>query len=450
MTRVPSSKAPQPQPQLEPVSQAQPPPFAEDPTVLDDDFSASPKADTATLLKLAKRRLLGNYRPADVVFVKGEGSVLTDTEGKTYLDFAAGVAVTALGHNHPKLVKRIANQAARVMHVSNYFYNEENVLLADELCSKMGFDRAFFCNSGGEANEAMFKLARRHFYANGKPEKYRFIAFDNSFHGRTMATVSLTGTPSYKEGFGPKLEGISHVPYGDLEAVRAAMGPDVAGIFVEPVQGEGGVLPAPAGFLAGLRSLADEHGALLLIDEIQTGMGRTGRLLGSDHEGVKADAITLAKGLAGGFPIGVMLVREQLAGALPPGTHGSTFGGNALACAAARTVLAALHDDHLIEGAEAKGRLLGELLAGIASRNPDLCEGERGQGLLRGLILKNGIDGRLALGHARERGLLLTIAGGRVLRFTPPLIVSTDEIKEAARRVEDALKSLRVELASTP
>lgn len=404
--------------------------------------------DTDEMIAIGKKHLLGNYRPASVVFVRGEGCVLIDSKGGRYLDFAAGVAVNALGHAHPKLVRAITDQAARLLHVSNYFYNQENVLLAKELCDQMGFDRAFFCNSGGEANEAMLKLARRHFYAKGETEKYRFIAFDNSFHGRTLATVNLTGNPAYKEGFGPQLEGITHVPYGDLAAVRGVMGPDVCGIFVEPVQGEGGVLPAPPGFLAGLRTLADEHGALLLVDEIQTGMGRTGKLLGSDHEACRPDAITLAKGLAGGVPIGAMLVREAIAGALPPGTHGSTFGGNPLACAAARTVLAALHDDGLIDGAAKKGAYLGKLLADLSKKHPDMLEGERGQGLLRGVLLKPGIDARGALGRARERGVLLTLAGGRVLRFTPPLIVSEAEIEEAVRRVDEALASLRLDAIS--
>ena len=404
--------------------------------------------DSAELVEIGKRRLLGNYRPAPVVFVRGEGCMLEDKNGTRYLDCAAGVAVDALGHAHPRIVRRIADQAAKVMHVSNYFYNEENILLADELCEKTGFDRAFFCNSGAEANEALFKLARRHFYAKGEPQRFRFIAFHQSFHGRTLATVSLTGNPSYHEGFGPKLEGITHVAYGDLEAVRKEMGPDVAGIFVETVQGEGGVLPAPAGFLSGLRQLCDEHGALLLIDEVQTGVGRTGKFLGSDHEGVKADAISLAKGLGGGFPIGAALVREHLANSLPPGTHGSTFGGNPLASAVAREVLHTLDDERLIEGAEKKGALLGTLLDKLAAQHPDLVEGARGVGLLRGLILKKGVDAREALGRARDRGLLLTIAGGQVLRFTPPLVISEREIEEAVRRLDETLKSLRIDLLS--
>jgi acetylornithine/N-succinyldiaminopimelate aminotransferase len=406
------------------------------------DAPASSDDSTAALVALAQKRLLGNYRPAPVVFVEGKGSRLIDKDGNSYLDFTAGVAVTALGHAHPRLVRTIADQAARVMHVSNYFYNEENILLADEVCTLAGYDRAFFCNSGTEANEAMFKLGRRYFWAQGKKDKYRFIAFESSFHGRTLAAVTLTGQKSYSEGFGPRIEGITHVPYGDLAAVKAVMADDVAGIFVEPVQGEGGVLPAPPGFLTGLRKLCDEHGALLLLDEVQTGVGRTGAFLGSQHEGVQGDAATLAKGLGGGFPIGALLVKEKLAGALPPGTHGATFGGNPLACAAARAVLAALRDEDLIEGAKRKGALLSEFLTALAKKYDTICDGERGQGLLRGILLKKHVDARAALKVVRDHGVLLTIAGGQVLRFTPPLNVTEDEIEEAALKVGEALKKI--------
>ncbi len=400
------------------------------------------------LVKLGQEHLLGNYRQAPVVFVRGQGSRLFDKEGNEYLDCAAGVAVCALGHAHPTLVRTIAEQAAKLMHVSNYFYNEENVLLARELCERTGFERAFFCNSGAEANEAMLKLARRHFSAAGKPDKYRFVAFDNAFHGRTLATVNVGGTPSYKEGFGPKLEGVTHVPYGDLDAVRRVMGPDVCGVVVETVQGEGGVTPAPAGFLEGLRALCDEHEALLLLDEVQTGIGRTGRFLGSEHTGVRADAISLAKGLGGGFPIGAMLVSARLAGALPSGTHGSTFGGNALASAAARAVLATLDAENVVAEVARKGALLSAKLVELAKRHPDLCELERGQGLLRALVLKQGVDARDVLARARERGLLLTIAGGRGLRFTPPLIITDDEIVLAAERLDETLRSVRLDLVA--
>ena len=397
---------------------------------------------TEELVAIAGRRMLGNYRPAPVFFVEGKGSRLVDKEGKSYLDFAAGVAVSALGHAHPRLVAAITEQASKVMHVSNYFYNEPNVLLADELCSRTGYDRAFFCNSGAEANEAVFKLARRHFSSIGRPDKMRFIAFDHSFHGRTLATVTLTGQKSYSDGFGPKLEGIIHVPYGDAEAVRRVMGDDVCGIFVEPVQGEGGVLPAPPGYLRELRAICDEFGSLLLLDEVQTGMGRTGALLASEHDAVMGDAVALAKGLGGGFPIGAMLLTEKLAAALPPGTHGSTFGGNPLASAAALAVLETFDAENLVVEAKRKGALLGRFLEQIAAKYPELCEGERGLGLMRGLVLKQGVDARVALLRARERGVLLTIAGGQVLRFTPPLVVTDDEIEEAARRVSDALGSL--------
>ncbi len=391
------------------------------------------------LEKLGETRLVGNYRQAPFVLERGRASEVWDTEGRRYLDFCAGVAVCSLGHAHPRLVTAIANQAARLMHVSNYFFNAENIRLADELCRRSGMDRAFFCNSGAEANEAMMKLARRWFYTKNQPERYRIIAFDNAFHGRTMGAVALTGTPKYREGFGPPLEGVTHVPYGDIDAVRAAMGPDVAAIFVEPVQGEGGVIPAPPNFLPSLRALCDEHGALLCLDEVQTGMGRTGKFLGSEHDGVKGDLIALAKGLGGGFPIGALLVREELQGALSPGTHGSTFGGNALASVAARTVLAVLDEEKLIDGAASKGQRLADGLSAIAAKYPTVCAGQRGRGLLQGLRLTPGVDGRTVLAKVRARGLLLTVAGTNTLRFTPPLVVQDHEIDEALAMTDAAI-----------
>jgi acetylornithine/N-succinyldiaminopimelate aminotransferase len=391
------------------------------------------------LEKLGETRLVGNYRQAPFVLERGRGSEVWDTEGRRYLDFCAGVAVCSLGHAHPRLVAAIANQAARLMHVSNYFYNAENVRLADELCRRSGMDRAFFCNSGAEANEAMMKLARRWFFMKNQPERYRIIAFDNAFHGRTMGAVALTGTPKYREGFGPPLEGVTHVPYGDIDAVRATMGPDVAAIFVEPVQGEGGVIPAPPGFMQALRALCDEHGALLCLDEVQTGIGRTGTFLGAEHDGVKGDLVALAKGLGGGFPVGALLVREELQGALSPGSHGSTFGGNALASVAARTVLQVLDEEKLIQGAASKGQRLADGLSAIAAKYPSVCAGQRGRGLLQGLSLAPGMDGRPVLAKVRAQGLLLTIAGGNTLRFTPPLIVQDHEIDEALAKVEAAI-----------
>jgi len=391
------------------------------------------------LEKLGNTRLVGNYRQAPFVLERGRGCEVWDTEGRRYLDFCAGVAVCSLGHAHPRLVTAIANQAARLMHVSNYFFNAENIRLADELCQRSGMDRAFFCNSGTEANEAMLKLARRWFFMKNQPQRYRIIAFHNSFHGRTMGAIALTGTPKYREGFGPPLEGVTHVPYGDIDAVGAAMGPDVAAVFVEPVQGEGGVIAPPPNFLRALRALCDQHGALLCLDEVQTGIGRTGKFLACEHEGVKGDLIALAKGLGGGFPIGALLVREELQSALSPGTHGSTFGGNALASVAARTVLAVIDEERLIDGAVSKGKRLADGLSAITAKYPAVCVGQRGRGLLQGLCLAPGIDARTALGKVRARGLLLTIAGGSTLRFTPPLVVTEHEIDEALETTDVAM-----------
>ncbi len=397
---------------------------------------------TAELLALGQKRLLGNYRQAPFVLERGAGCHVFDTDGRKYLDLCAGVAVDALGHAHPKLAAAIAEQAGRVMHVSNYFYNVENIRLADELCQKLGFDRAFFCNSGAEANEAMLKLARRHFWVAGQKDRYRIIAFHNAFHGRTLGAIALTGTPKYKEGFGPPLEGVTHVAYGDAAAVRAAMGPDVAAILVEPVQGEGGVFVPPKGFLTELRSIADEHGALLLIDEVQTGIGRTGRWLGSDHEGVKGDAIALAKGLGGGFPIGALLLRERLNAALTPGTHGATFGGNPLASRAARTVLAVLDEDRLVEGAAKKGEHLARGLATLVAKHPKKLRGHRGLGLLQAAILAPGLDGRTTLAKLRDHGVLLTVAGADGLRFSPPLVVTEAELDDGLARVDAAFAEI--------
>ncbi|MCC6647121.1 MAG: aspartate aminotransferase family protein [Polyangiaceae bacterium] len=394
---------------------------------------------TQELLAIAGRHLYPNYRQPPVVLARGRGLEVWDTEGRRYLDFAAGVAVCAVGHAHPAYVAAVSEQVARLGHVSNYFYNEPNLRLAGELCRRTGMDRALFCNSGAEANEALLKLARRHFFATGQPDRVRFVAFDGSFHGRTMGALALTGQAKYQAGFGPGVGGVTHVAYGDLGAVRAAMGTDVAAILVEPVLGEGGVVPAPPGFLAGLRALADEHGALLLADEIQTGVGRTGRFLGHEHDGVQVDALSLAKGLGGGFPVGAMLCREALAGALPPGTHGSTYGGNALASAAALAVLSILDAEGLLANAEAQGEALSRGLAALAAKLPERVELERGRGLLRALVLRGTPDLRGISGRLRERGLLVTVAGDRALRFTPPLVVSGAQVEEALSVVEAVL-----------
>jgi acetylornithine/N-succinyldiaminopimelate aminotransferase len=390
------------------------------------------------LLSLAQKRLYPNYKPAPMILARGKGSELFDVDGKRWLDMAAGVAVCSVGHAHPKMVKALSKQVGLLMHTSNYFYNEENVRLADALCERSAMGRAFFCNSGAEANEAAFKLTRRHFYAKGDKTRTKFIAFDNAFHGRTMGAVSLTGTPKYREGFGG-VEGVVHVAYGDLDAVKKHLDATVAGIIVEPVQGEGGVLPAPAGFLEALRELTTANGSLLLLDEVQTGFARTGAWFAHQHVKIKPDLMSLAKGLGGGAVIGALMTTEELAGALPPGTHGSTFGGNPFASRAARTVIEIIEEEGLVAGAKAKGDKLSAALSQVAKDLPNVCEGERGAGLLRGLVLKPGMLARDVLPKIADAGLLLTAAGERVLRFTPPLVITEAEITEGVDIVRGVL-----------
>lgn len=397
-------------------------------------------ASQEALVELGKQYLYPNYRQPPLVLARGQGSLLWDVAGKRYLDFFAGIAVSVLGHGHPALTRALAEQAARLVHVSNYFYNEPNVRLAERLCRATGMDRAFFCNSGTEAIEACLKLARRHFWAAGQPERLRVVAFDNSFHGRTLGALAATGQSKYKEGFG-QLPHTTHVPYGDTAAVRAAMASDVAAILVEPVQGEGGVLPAPAGFLRDLRRLADEHGSLLIVDEIQTGVGRTGAFLAIEHEGVRADVVALAKGLGAGVPIGAMLCRESLSQALPPGSHGSTFGGNALASTAALCVLETLESERLLEAAARKGDRLATGLRRVADRHSKLVSSVRGRGLLQAIVLADSVDARALLGALQKDGLLVTIAGGQALRFSPPLVVTDAEIDEGVEILERGLKT---------
>jgi len=401
------------------------------------------------LLEIGRRHLYGNYKPSPFVVARGRGCELFDADGKRCLDLAAGVAVSCVGHAHPVLTAAIAEQAGKVIHASNYYWNESNIRLAAELCRRTGFDRAFFCNSGAEANEALLKLARHHFWGRGDKTRQRIVAFQNAFHGRTMGALSMTGTPKYREGFG-EMGPVTHVPYGDLDAVKKAMGPDVAAVIVEPVQGEGGVFVAPSGFIAGIRKTCDEHGALLFVDEVQTGVGRLGRFLGHDGCGARADAIALAKGLAGGVPIGAMLTTEALAGALPPGTHGSTFGGNPLACAASLAVLKILDDEKLVAGAREKGEALHAMLERVVAELPTVCESARGDGLLRGLVLAPGHVARDILPTILDRGVMLTAAGERVLRFSPPLVVTIAELEEGVAVVRKVLAEIASRAASSP
>lgn len=399
------------------------------------------EASEAELVETAERFLYPNYRQPPLVLERGRGCEVWDRSGKRYLDLAAGIAVTSIGHAHPALVRAIAEQAGRLIHVSNYFYNAENVKLAARLTRATHMDRVFFCNSGTEALEACLKLARRHYFAKGETERFRVVAFEGSFHGRTLGALAATGQKAYREGFGP-LGGVTHVPYGDIEAVRNAVGADVAAILVEPVQGEGGVVPAPVGFLKALRAIVDESGAVLVADEVQTGIGRTGKFLAFEHAGIEPDVVALAKGLGGGVPIGAMLCKKHLAEALPPGSHGSTFGGNALASAAALAVLDTLDAEGLVQGAAEKGLHLTRLLESLAARHERHVEGARGLGLLQALVLRESVDARIVVTNLRDAGLLVTVAGGRALRISPALTVAVPELDEGAAIIDRVLGAL--------
>jgi acetylornithine/N-succinyldiaminopimelate aminotransferase len=397
----------------------------------------------AQLLAKAERYLYPNYRPGPFVLERGQGCELWDADGKRYLDLCAGVAVCSVGHAHPHYVRAIAEQVATLGHVSNWFYNARGIEAAEKLATLSGFDRVFFCNSGCEANEALLKLTRHHFFGKEQPHRVRIIAFDNAFHGRTLGALSMTGTPKYREGFG-ELGSVTHVPYGDLAAVRAALGPDVAGIIVEPVQGEGGVEPAPPGFLSGLREICDESGALLLLDEVQTGVGRMGSWFGYQKAGVRPDAVAVAKGLGGGFPVGALLTREAFAGALPAGSHGSTFGGNPLGAAAILSVIAIIEEEDLIAGARSKGALLSAGLADIVRDFPRICERTRGEGLLQGLVLRPGFTARDLVTRACDMGYLIIGAGDHVLRFAPPLVITEAQIAEGIAATRRLIETLAV------
>lgn len=383
------------------------------------------------LVEMALRVQLGNYRPSPIVLTKGRGCRVEDADGRSYLDLSGGIAVLSVGHCHPKLADAIAAQAHRLMHVSNLFYNDRAIELADALAARTPFERFFFCNSGTEANEAMIKLARRYHHERGDTDRVELVATTNSFHGRTLGALSLTGQAKYHQGMEPLLGGVKHVPYDDLDALASVVGPRTAGVMLEPIQAEGGIVVPSEGYLKAVRALCDERGALLLFDEVQTGFGRTGRFLGAEHDGVVPDACALAKGIAGGFPLGALAVTERVAGGLPPGSHASTFGGNPLACAAALAVLRIFDDEGLVDHAARAGAHLGDALSALCADPAVPAAAEaRGRGLLRGIRLAEGVDPAAVLAGCRERGLLLSLAGGTVLRFTPPLNVTVEELDE--------------------
>lgn len=389
------------------------------------------------IMERAKARLVPNYKQAPIVLERGQGVWVWDVEGRKYLDLIGGVASVALGHCHPAVVAALKAQADKLWHVSNAFYTQPQIDLADKLAKASGLDRAFFCNSGAEANEALLKLARKYQDDQGHPDRYEVITFEGSFHGRTLATVAATGQAKHKKGFEPMPSGFSHVPYGDLEAVKKAVTATTAAILVEPIQGEGGVRPAPRGFLKGLRELCDLHGLLLLMDEIQTGMGRTGKAFGFLHDGILPDAFSVAKALGNGIPVGGIVVKDAVAKSLTAGSHGSTFGGNPLATATANAVFDLVMAPAMLETVRKKGDYLSGKLQGLKAKHPDVVTDVRGRGLLWGV--ETAADAGPYLAKCREAGLLLNLAGDRTLRFAPPYIVTDSELDDAVAILDKAL-----------
>ena len=391
----------------------------------------------AEIANRASKVLVGNYARQPISIVRGEGCWLYDAEDKRYLDLMGGIATAALGHANPKLRAALEAQAAKLWHVSNLYTTEPQVRLAERLTANSFAESIYFCNSGAEANEAALKLARKHHRDHGD-DRFEIIAFQGAFHGRTLFTVSATGTPAYWKGFEPLVPGIHHAAWNDLDSVRSLLSEKTAAIIVEPIQGEGGLRTPHPGFLSGLRKLADENGCLLIFDEVQVGIGRTGTLFAHEQENVVPDVMTLAKALGGGMPIGAMCTTRELGAALIPGTHASTFGGNPLACAVASTVLDELVEGGILDHAKSMGERLGEGLESIASEvgSQKVLE-TRGRGLLRGLALADSptavIDG------CRERGVLVISAGGNVLRLAPPLIISAEEIDHGLEVVREVL-----------
>jgi len=385
--------------------------------------------------------LMSVYRPADVAFERGEGVYLYDTEGRRYLDFNAGIAVSALGHAHPRLVAALTEQGGRLWHTSNLYRIPNQERLAERLVAATFADRCFFTNSGVEAMECLIKAARKYHYAAGHPARNRIIALEGAFHGRSMATISAAGQEKLTQGFAPLLPGFDHVPPGDLDAMAAAITGETAGILIEPVQGEGGILPLEADYLRGLRELCDRHGILLLMDEIQCGMGRTGKLFAHEWAGIAPDILASAKGIGGGFPLGACLATETAASGMTPGSHGTTYGGNPLATAIGNAVLDEILAPGFLDRVGEVAAVLRERLEKLAATRRNQVELVRGRGLMMGVKLR-GLEPRAVVAAALEQGLLLAPAGDNVVRLLPPLIVTPEHVEEAATLLEATLDGL--------
>jgi len=384
--------------------------------------------------------LMPNYNRADLAFERGEGAWLWDAQGRRFLDFGAGIATTSIGHGHPHLAAAIAEQAGKIIHSSNLYRVPQAERLAARLVEATPFaDSVYFSNSGAEANEAMVKAVRKYHAAQGAPERFRTVCFEGAFHGRTLAMISATGNAKYLEGFGPPVQGFDHVPFGNMNAVRQAITKETAAIMIEPIQGEGGVRPADLRFLQELRATCDEFGLLLALDEVQTGMGRSGKLWAHQWAGIEPDIMSSAKGIGGGFPLGATLAREKVAQYLKPGTHGSTYGGGPLACAAGNAVLDVILAPGFLDGVDRVARHLWRGMQDLAARHPAVISGVQGAGLLLGLKLQDGVTNTEAQGAAVAEGLLTVAAGMNVLRVAPPLIITEAEADEAIRLLDRAM-----------
>jgi acetylornithine/N-succinyldiaminopimelate aminotransferase len=388
--------------------------------------------------------LLPTYARADVSFEKGEGPWLLARNGERYLDFGAGIAVNALGHAHPHLVQALTEQAGKLWHTSNLFKIPGGERLAQRLVDNTFADVVFFSNSGAEANEAAIKMARKYHAASGHPERFRIITFEGAFHGRTLATIAAGGQQKYLEGFGPKVEGFDQVPFDDEEALKRAITPETAALMIEPIQGEGGVRPLPPNRLRALRQLCDEHGLLLILDEIQTGVGRTGKLFAHEWAGVTPDIMSIAKGIGGGFPLGACLATAEAAKGMTVGTHGTTFGGNPLAMAVGNAVLDVILEPGFLEHVERMGLFLKQRLAELKDRHPAVIAEIRGQGLMMGIRTHGPNTDFIAA--ARDHKLILIGAGDNTARLVPPLIVTEVEIGEAINRLEAVCAAVEAEL----
>lgn len=387
----------------------------------------------------APEAVMGTYARQDIIFARGEGSWLISSAGDRYLDFGSGVAVNSLGHAHPRLVAALTEQAQKLWHTSNLYRVEGQEAVAARLTAATFAERIFFCNSGTEACEGAIKVARRYQYVTGHPERTRIITFKGAFHGRTLTALAAAGNEKYLEGFGPEAGGFDHVEFGDHDGLKAAIGPETAAIMIEPIQGEGGVRTVPPQCLKGLRELCDASGLLLILDEVQTGVGRTGKLFAHEWAGIVPDVMAVAKGLGGGFPVGAILATAKAAQGMTPGTHGSTFGGNPLAMAVAREVLDIVTDDGFLEAVQIKALRLKQGLAGLKDQYSGLVDEVRGHGLLTGLRLKAPVTPLDVVKAAMAEKLLLVGAGDNTVRVLPPLIVSDSEIADGLSRLGSAL-----------